>query len=91
MSKIHVDEYELEDDYFLYSGGKGYAFDPVDIRSPSYTSYMLSSPKKFSWYNKNNDRYKLYTIHEDREHCFGDYFISLIKRIQNFFSLRKRR
>jgi len=91
MSKIHADEYELEDDYFLYTGGNGYAFDPVGIRSPNYTSYMLTSPKKLSWYNENHDRYKLYTIHEDQEHCFGGYFITLINRIRKLFSFKKRR
>jgi hypothetical protein len=91
MSKIHAEDYDLnlleEGDFFLYSGGNGYAFDPVYIRTPN----MLTSPKKLSWYNENHDRYKLYTIHEDQEHCFGGYFITLINRIRNFFSLRKRR
>ena len=93
MTKIHADDYELEDEDFLYSGCKGYAFDPVGIRSPSYTSdrHVLTSPKRFSWYNKNHDRYKLYTIHEEREHCFGYYFINIINRIRKLFSLKKRR
>jgi hypothetical protein len=97
MNKIHADDYEFvlfEDDDFLYSGDKGYAFDPIGIQSHGYTTgknMMISSPKpkKFSWYNKNHDRYKLYTIHEEHEHCFGEYFINLIKRIKKLFSLRK--
>jgi hypothetical protein len=80
MNKIHADDYEFvlfEDDDFLYTGAKGYAFDPVGIQSPNY---MLTSPKKLSWYNKNHEQYKLYTIHEDQEHCFGGYFIDIINR-----------
>ena len=89
MNKIHADDYEFvlfEDDDFLYTGAKGYAFDPVGIQSPNY---MLTSPKKLSWYNKNHEQYKLYTIHEDQEHCFGGYFIDIINRIRKFFSFKK--